>query len=72
MRGPAAECAGTPFPQHRTRFRGAQDNGEVRVQPFVDWSRMEFLRLIDYELSGLIAPVTGPHGDGEGKGETPR
>ncbi len=36
----------------------AVDDGEVRVQPFVDWSRMEFLRLIDYELPGPIMPTS--------------
>ncbi len=28
---------------------------EVRIQPFVDWNRLEYLRLIDYEQPGLIA-----------------
>lgn len=41
------------------------DGGEVRVQPFVDWSRMEFLRLIDYELSGLIVPPTAVQTGGQ-------
>jgi hypothetical protein len=33
----------------------------VRVQPFVDWDRMEYLRLIDYELPGLLLSA----GDGD-------
>ncbi len=32
----------------------ASEDGKVRVQPFVDWDRMEYLRLIDYELPGLL------------------
>jgi rod shape-determining protein MreC len=26
----------------------------IRVQPFVDWGHMEYLRLIDYELPGIL------------------
>jgi len=32
----------------------ASEDGKVPVQPFVDWDRMEYLRLIDYELPGLL------------------
>lgn len=31
----------------------------VRVRPYVDWRRLEYLRLADYELPGLIAPLVG-------------
>ncbi len=31
--------------------------GALRIQPFVDWAHLEYLRLADYELSGvLMAP----------------
>ncbi len=43
----------------------------LRVQPFVDWAHMEFLRLADYELPALLLPPQGslarkepPHGGG--------
>lgn len=35
------------------------DDNAVRVQPFVDWDRMEYLRLIDFELSGLLLSAGG-------------
>ena len=35
-------------------------DGQVRVQPFVDWGRMEYLRLIDFEQPGLLLPASGP------------
>lgn len=38
----------------------ASDNGQIRVQPFVDWNRMEYLRLIDFEQPGLLLPAGGP------------
>ena len=37
----------------------ASEDGKVRVQPFVDWDRMEYLRLIDFELPGLLLPAGG-------------
>ena len=37
----------------------ASDDGTVRVQPFVDWDRMEYLRLINFELPGLLLPAGG-------------
>jgi len=29
----------------------------IRVRPYVDWRNLDFLRLVDYELPGLIAPL---------------
>src|SRR5690625_166270 len=29
----------------------------VRVRPYVDWSALEYLRLVNYELPGLVAPL---------------
>lgn len=29
----------------------------VRVEPLVDWHHMEFLRLVDYEMPGLVLPA---------------
>ena len=37
----------------------ASEDGTVHVQPFVDWDRMEYLRLIDFELPGLLLPAGG-------------
>ncbi len=37
----------------------ASEDGTVRVQPFVDWDRMEYLRLIDFQLPGLLLPAGG-------------
>jgi rod shape-determining protein MreC len=37
----------------------ASEAGKVRVQPFVDWDRMEYLRLIDFELPGLLLSAGG-------------
>lgn len=30
----------------------------IRLRPYVDWTRLDYLRLVDYELPGLIAPLT--------------
>lgn len=30
----------------------------VRLRPYVDWTRLDYLRLVDYDLPGLIAPLT--------------
>jgi rod shape-determining protein MreC len=35
------------------------DNGVVIIQLFVDWDRMEYLRLIDYRLSGVLQGGSG-------------
>jgi rod shape-determining protein MreC len=37
----------------------AVENGIVQVQPFVDWEQVEYVRLVDYELSGLLLPLAG-------------
>ena len=39
----------------------ASEDGRVRVQPFVDWDRMEYLRLIDFELPGLLLSAGDDH-----------
>ena len=33
--------------------------GAVLVQPYVDWEQLEYVRLVDYELSGLLLPMAG-------------
>ncbi len=33
---------------------GSVDEGVVTVLPFVDWDRLEYLQLVDYELTGFI------------------
>jgi len=35
----------------------SNDSGTIRVQPFVNWEMMEYLRLVDYELSDLLLPL---------------
>lgn len=39
----------------------------VRVRPYVDWRGLDYLRLVDYELPGLIAPLL----DGSAEGGRP-
>ncbi len=36
----------------------------IRVQPFVDWGHMEYLRLIDYQLPGILHAFQGDEGSG--------
>lgn len=33
------------------------DTGLVRVEPLVDWSRMEFVRVVDFGISGILPPM---------------
>ncbi|MEZ5667132.1 MAG: rod shape-determining protein MreC [Alphaproteobacteria bacterium] len=40
----------------------AVTDGTVRVQPFVDWDRLELVRVVDFALPGLIDDF---HNDGE-------
>jgi len=41
------------------------DNGNAVVELFVDWDHMEFLRLLDYRLSGVLQGASGePAGEG--------
>ncbi len=42
----------------------------MRVQPFVDWAHMEFLRLADYELPGTLLPAQGAAARRSGRRET--
>ncbi|HUL08304.1 MAG TPA: rod shape-determining protein MreC [Candidatus Acidoferrum sp.] len=37
----------------------AAQGGTVTVQPYVDWEQIEYVRLVDYELSGLLLPMAG-------------
>jgi rod shape-determining protein MreC len=30
----------------------------VRVRPFTDFSRLEFVRVVDYGVTGLVGPAT--------------
>lgn len=39
--------------------------GIVEVEPFVDWERMEFVRLVDYELPRVLLAPVGEDGAGE-------
>ena len=41
----------------------------LRVQPFVDWAHMEFLRLADYELPSSLLPVRDAAGRRSGRRE---
>ena len=42
----------------------------LRVQPFVDWAHMEFLRLADYELPGTLLPAQDAAARRGGRRET--
>ena len=44
------------------------EEGVVRVQPFVDWSAMEYLRLANYELPGILSAFH----EGSGRADGPR
>lgn len=33
------------------------DSGVIRVEPLVDWSRMEFVRVVDFGISGVLPPM---------------
>jgi rod shape-determining protein MreC len=39
---------------------GSVDDGVVTVVPFVDWDRLEYLQLVDYELTGFIGSADQP------------
>ena len=39
----------------------------VRVQPFVDWGHMQYLRLVDYELPGILRSLDGSETPGNGR-----
>jgi len=38
----------------------AVSENAVRVTPFADWSRLEFVRIIDYGLKGILDPIDPP------------
>jgi rod shape-determining protein MreC len=38
----------------------AGNEGSVRVRPFADFSRLEFVRVVDYGVTGLVSPPTAP------------
>jgi rod shape-determining protein MreC len=41
------------------------DNGNAVVELFVDWDHMEYLRLLDYRLSGVLQGASSePAGEG--------
>jgi rod shape-determining protein MreC len=42
------------------------DSG-VRVQPFADWNKIEFVRIIDYRLKGILVPGDAPAADRDGQ-----
>lgn len=35
------------------------NEGSVRVRPFTDFSRLEFVRVVDYGVTGLVSGSTG-------------
>jgi hypothetical protein len=51
----------------------------VRVAPFADWNRMEFLRVVDYRMPGILMtggakapkPPGTPQDAGPGAGSVP-
>jgi len=36
---------------------GISDSGTIRIEPLVDWSRMEFVRVVDFGISGILPPM---------------
>ena len=36
------------------------NEGSIRVRPFADFSRLEFVRVVDYGITGLVGGATGP------------
>ena len=36
------------------------DGTSVRVRPFTDFSRLEFVRVVDYGVTGLVGPAAAP------------
>lgn len=42
-------------------------DGGVRVQPFANWSRIEYVRIIDYGLKGILGPLDAPPAPVRGK-----
>jgi rod shape-determining protein MreC len=39
----------------------------IRIQPFVDWGHMQYLRLVDYELPGILRSLDGSETPGNGR-----
>ncbi len=37
----------------------AIDDGSIKVMPYVDWNRLEYVRLLDYGLNGVVKPSAG-------------
>lgn len=37
----------------------AIDEGSIKVTPYVDWNRLEYVRLLDYGLDGVVKPSVG-------------
>ncbi len=35
------------------------DDGTIKVSPYVDWNRLEYVRLLDYGLNGVVQPNAG-------------
>jgi rod shape-determining protein MreC len=35
------------------------NEGSVRVRPFTDFSRLEFVRVVDYGVTGLVGSTSG-------------
>lgn len=33
------------------------ENGLIRVEPLVDWSRLEFVRVVDFGITGILPPM---------------
>jgi rod shape-determining protein MreC len=43
------------------------DEEGIRVRPFVDWGHMQYLRLVDYELPGILRSFDGSESPGNGR-----
>src|SRR3546814_20882666 len=38
----------------------AIDDVAIKVTPYVDWNRLEYVRLLDFGLEGVLKPPAGP------------
>ena len=43
------------------------DEEGIRVRPFVDWGHMQYLRLVDFELPGILRSFDGSESPGNGR-----
>jgi rod shape-determining protein MreC len=47
-------------------------DGIVRVQPYAELSRLDFVRIVDYGLNGVLPQAVTPRPAKSGRGTAPR